>query len=85
MNEEHKRRGLAYSKTLMTAAICALFLSGGSVMAHAAEAPVTQEQQQTMNVTVKVLDPTVEPILVLMLSKRVQPMVVLQTLMVSPS
>ena len=63
MNEEHKRRGLAYSKTLMTAAICALFLSGGSVMAHAAEAPVTQEQQQTMNVTVKVLDPTGEPII----------------------
>ena len=36
MNEDHKRRGFAYSKTLMTAAICALFLGGGSVMAHAA-------------------------------------------------
>ena len=63
MNEDHKRRGFAYSKTLMTAAICALFLSGGSVMANAAEAPVTMEQQQTMNVTVKVLDPTGEPII----------------------
>ena len=40
MNEEHRKRGLAYSKTLMTAAICALFLSGGHVMANAAEAPV---------------------------------------------
>ena len=63
MNEDHKRRGFAYSKTLMTAAICALFLSGGSVMANAAEAPVTMEQQQTMNVTVKVLDATGEPII----------------------
>ena len=63
MNEEHKKRGFASSKTLMTAAICALFLGGGSVMAHAAEAPVVQEQQQTMNVTIKVLDPTGEPII----------------------
>ena len=37
MNEDHKRRGFAYSKTLMTAAICALFLGGGSVMVHAAD------------------------------------------------
>ena len=32
MNEDHKRRGFAYSKTLMTAAICALFLGGGENM-----------------------------------------------------
>ena len=63
MNEEHKKRGFASSKTLMTAAICALFLSGGSVMVHAAETPITQEVQQTMNVTVKVLDSTGEPII----------------------
>ena len=52
MNEEHKKRGLAYSKTLMTAAICALFLSGGSVMVHAAETPITQEVQQTTSITI---------------------------------
>ena len=63
MNEDHKRRGFAYSKTLMTAAICALFLSGGSVMAHASDAPIAQEVKQTMNVTVKVLDTTGEPII----------------------
>ena len=63
MNEEHKRRGFAYSKTLMTAAICALFLSGGSVMAHASEVPVTQEQQQTASITVTVVDSKGEPII----------------------
>ena len=63
MNEEHKRRGFASSKTLMTAAICALFLSGGQVMAHAAEAPVTMEQQQTSNITVTIVDSKGEPIL----------------------
>ena len=63
MNEERRKRGFAYSKTLMTAAICALFLSGGSVMAHAAAAPVAQEQQQTTNVTVTVVDSKGEPII----------------------
>ena len=63
MNEEHKRRGFASSKTLMTAAICALFLSGGQVMAHAAEAPVTMEQQQTSNITVTIVDSKGEPII----------------------
>ena len=63
MNEEHKRRGIASSKTLMTAAICALFLGGGSVMAHAAEAPVVQEQQQTTNITVTVVDSKGEPVI----------------------
>ena len=56
MNEEHKKRGFASSKTLMTAAICALFLGGGQVIAHAAEAPVVQEVQQTTNITVTVVD-----------------------------
>ena len=63
MNEEHKRRGFAFSKTLMTAAICALFLGGGSVMAHAAEAPVVQEQQQTTSITVTVVDSKGEPVI----------------------
>ena len=63
MNEERRKRGLASSKTLMTAAICALFLSGGSVMAYTAEAPVAQEQQQTTNVTVTVVDSKGEPII----------------------
>ena len=63
MNEEHKSRGFASSKTLMTAAICALFLSGGQVMAHAAEAPVTMEQQQTSNITVTIVDSKGEPII----------------------
>ena len=63
MNEDHKSRGFASSKTLMTAAICALFLGGGSVMAHAAEAPVTMEQQQTANITVTVVDSKGEPII----------------------
>ncbi|MBQ8888695.1 MAG: TonB-dependent receptor plug domain-containing protein, partial [Bacteroidaceae bacterium] len=63
MNEEHKRRGIASSKTLMTAAICALFLGGGSVMAHAAEAPVVQEQQQTTSITVTVVDSKGEPVI----------------------
>ena len=63
MNEDHKRRGFANSKTLMTAAICALFLGGGSVMAHAAEAPVVQEQQQTASITVTVVDSNGEPII----------------------
>ena len=56
MNEEHKKRGFASSKTLMTAAICALFLRGGSVMAHAAETPVVQEVQQTTSITITVVD-----------------------------
>ena len=63
MNEDHKRRGFAYSKTLMTAAICALFLSGGSVMAHAVDAPTVQEQQQTTNITVTIVDSKGEPII----------------------
>ena len=63
MNEDHKRRGFAYSKTLMTAAICALFLSGGSVMANAAENPVVQEQQQTTSITVTVVDSKGEPVI----------------------
>jgi hypothetical protein len=63
MNEDHKRRGFAYSKTLMTAAICALFLGGGSVMAHAADAPAVQEQQQTSNITVTIVDSKGEPII----------------------
>ena len=63
MNEEHKKRGLAYSKTLMTAAICALFLSGGSVMAYAAEIPAVQEQQQTTSITVTVVDSKGEPVI----------------------
>ncbi len=63
MNEERKRRGIADSKTLMTAAICALFLGGGSVMAHAAEAPVVQEQQQTTSITVTVVDSKGEPVI----------------------
>ena len=63
MNEDHKRRGFAYSKTLMTAAICALFLGGGSVMVHAAETPVVQEQQQTSNITVTIVDSKGEPII----------------------
>ena len=63
MNEDHKRRGFAYSKTLMTAAICALFLGGGSVMAHAADAPAVQEQQQTTNITVTIVDSKGEPII----------------------
>ena len=63
MNEDHKRRGIASSKTLMTAAICALFLGGGSVMAHAAETPVVQEQQQTSNITVTIVDSKGEPII----------------------
>ena len=85
MNEEHKKRGFASSKTLMAAAICALFLGGGSVMAHAAEAPIVQEQQQTMNVTIKVLDPTGEPIIGANVIQRAQRMVALQTLTVLPS
>ena len=63
MNEDHKRRGIASSKTLMTAAICALFLGGGSVMAHAAETPVVQEQQQTASITVTIVDSKGEPII----------------------
>ena len=63
MNEDHKRRGIASSKTLMTAAICALFLGGGSVMAHAAGTPVVQEQQQTASITVTVVDSKGEPII----------------------
>ena len=63
MNEDHKRRGFAYSKTLMTATICALFLGGGSVMAHAADAPAVQEQQQTTNITVTIVDSKGEPII----------------------
>ena len=63
MNEDHKRRGFAYSKTLMTAAICALFLGGGSVMAHAADDPAVQEQQQTTNITVTIVDSKGEPII----------------------
>ena len=63
MNEEHKRRGIASSKTLMAAAICALFLGGGSVIAHAAEVPVVQEVQQTTNITVTVVDSKGEPII----------------------
>ncbi len=63
MNEEHKKRGFASSKTLMTAAICALFLGGGQVIAHAAEAPVVQEVQQTTNITVTVVDSKGEPII----------------------
>lgn len=63
MNEEHKRRGFAHSKTLMTAAICALFLGGGQVMAHASEAPVALEQQQTTNITVTVVDSKGEPVI----------------------
>ena len=63
MNEDHKRRGIASSKTLMTAAICALFLSGGSVMAHAVDAPTVQEQQQTTNITVTIVDSKGEPII----------------------
>ena len=63
MNEEHKRRGFASSKTLMTAAICALFLGGGQVMAHAAETPVVQEQQQTASITVTVVDSKGEPVI----------------------
>ena len=63
MNEDHKRRGIASSKTLMTAAICALFLGGGQVMAHAAEVPVTMEQQQTASITVTVVDSKGEPII----------------------
>ena len=63
MNEEHKKRGFASSKTLMAAAICALFLSGGSVMAHAAEAPVVQEQQQTTSITITVVDSKGEPVI----------------------
>ena len=63
MNEEHKKRGFASSKTLMTAAICALFLGGGQVMAHAVEAPVVQEVQQTTNITVTVVDSKGEPVI----------------------
>ncbi len=63
MIEEHKRRGFASSKTLMAAAICALFLSGGQVMAHAAAAPVVQEQQQTASITVTVVDSKGEPVI----------------------
>ena len=63
MNEEHKRRGFASSKTLMTAAMCALFLGGGQVMAHAAEVPAVQEQQQTASITVTVVDSKGEPVI----------------------
>lgn len=63
MNEEHRKRGFASSKTLMTAAICALFLSGGQVMAHATETPVVQEVQQTTSITITVVDSKGEPII----------------------
>ena len=62
MNEQLKRRGFAHNKILATVAICALFLSGSPVMTYATEAPAVQEVQQTMNITVKVLDSTGEPI-----------------------
>ncbi|MBE6287046.1 MAG: TonB-dependent receptor [Mediterranea massiliensis] len=65
MKKENARRGFAHSKILMAAAISALFLSSGNVMASTAadDVPVAHEQQQTINVTVTVVDATGEPII----------------------
>ena len=66
MNEERKKRGLAYSKFLTAVAISALLLGSDNVMATqtvSGNVPDIKEQLQTIAVTGVVLDAADEPII----------------------
>lgn len=66
MNEDHKKRGLAYSKLLTAVAISSLLLSSGNVMATQTVSTDSQgirEQMQSISVTVTVVDAKGEPII----------------------
>lgn len=66
MNEERKKRGLAYSKFLTAVAISALLLGSDNVMATqtvSGNVPDIKEQPQTIAVTGVVLDASDEPII----------------------
>lgn len=66
MNEERKKRGLAYSKFLTAVAISALLLGSDNVMATqtvSGNVPDIKEQLQTIAVTGVVLDASDEPII----------------------
>ena len=66
MNEERKKRGLAYSKFLTAVAISALLLGSNNVMATqtvSGNVPDIKEQLQTIAVTGVVLDASDEPII----------------------
>lgn len=66
MNEERKKRGLAYSKFLTAVAISALLLGSDNVMATqtvSGNVPDIKELLQTIAVTGVVLDASDEPII----------------------
>ncbi len=66
MNEDHKKRGLAYSKLLTAVAISSLLLSSGNVMATQANPENSfsvTEQLQTITATGLVVDAAGEPII----------------------
>ena len=66
MNEERKKRGLAYSKFLTAVAISALLLGSDNVMATqtvSGNVPDIKEQLQTIAITGVVLDASDEPII----------------------
>lgn len=66
MNEERKKRGLAYSKFLTAVAISALFLGSGNAMATqpaSGRSLGTTEQLQAITVTGLVIDTNGEPVI----------------------
>ena len=66
MNEDHKKRGLAYSKLLTAVVISSLLLSSGNVMATQANPENSfsvTEQLQTITATGLVVDAAGEPII----------------------
>lgn len=66
MNEDHKKRGTAYSKFLTAVAISALFLSSGNVMATSKATtgtPGVAEQLQSITVNGLVTDAAGEPVI----------------------